>query len=467
MGENDEFYTTDTEAYLVFNLQDEDFYPQSAALTLENRNDGSLKTETVDVIDGLIEWEMPQRYIEHFGNWQGQLIYEDIKDGQPELYTSGTFSFVVNPNIGDNKRPSLVEIENWEKFIRDGTELIETWEDLDALREENERQRQENEQDRESAESVRVSNESERELNEEERISKDSERDSKIEAIEEAAEVAVTNEIINGSFTKGTEGWGAYNGSITTSGNTIQITGDFSNRLFQLWQPSDFQTGRKYYLAAHLKVVENISLIRLRSYPELVTLWQLDAPSHSEWVRASAIYDGKNSLTRTLYFTFEGEGIGVAELKHPLIIDLTETFGAGNEPTAEEMDRLLERFPNSWFDGTVNLFNAKYVMEELSKKANKQQEEWISPTLLNGATGTIKYRKNELGNTEISGRLTVVASGIVLQLPAGYRISDSRIFIVSDNLPSAANSFKLYITNQGHMSINASSGTFFISVTLI
>lgn len=181
MGENDEFYTTDTEAYLVFKLDDKNFNPTSAVLTLENRNNGSLKNETVNVVDGLIEWEMPQRYIEHFGNWQGQLVYEDTKDGQPELYTSATFSFVVNAHIGDKKKPSLVEIENWEKFIRDGTELIETWEDLETLREENERQRELNEQGRESAESERVSNEEERISNESERIESELARKEEME----------------------------------------------------------------------------------------------------------------------------------------------------------------------------------------------------------------------------------------------------------------------------------------------
>ena len=115
MGENDEFYTTDTEAYLVFNLQDQEFRPETALLTLENRNDGSLKSEEVIVDgEGVIQWEMPKRYIEHSGNWQGQLIYEDTKDGQSESYTSGQFTFVVNAHIGDKKKPSLVEIENWE-----------------------------------------------------------------------------------------------------------------------------------------------------------------------------------------------------------------------------------------------------------------------------------------------------------------------------------------------------------------
>ena len=47
MGENDDFYTSDTEAYLIFNLQDKFFRPRTATLTLENMNDGSVKNETV------------------------------------------------------------------------------------------------------------------------------------------------------------------------------------------------------------------------------------------------------------------------------------------------------------------------------------------------------------------------------------------------------------------------------------
>lgn len=134
MGENDEFYTTDTEAFLVFNLQDEGFYPESAILTLENRNDGSLKSEEVEVTNGVIQWEMPERYIEHSGNWQVQLVYEQMKGDVPEKYTSGIMAFTVNSHIKDKKKPKLVEIENWEKFIREGTELIETWKESERER---------------------------------------------------------------------------------------------------------------------------------------------------------------------------------------------------------------------------------------------------------------------------------------------------------------------------------------------
>ena len=33
-------------------------------------------------------------------------------------------------------------------------------------------------------------------------------------------------------------------------------------------------------------------------------------------------------------------------------LNLTQIFGAGNEPTKEEMDKLLSVYPNSWFNGT-------------------------------------------------------------------------------------------------------------------
>ena len=47
--------------------------------------------------------------------------------------------------------------------------------------------------------------------------------------------------------------------------------------------------------------------------------------------------------------------------KNILVINLTTTFGAGNEPTKEQMDQIMEQFPNSWFNGTVTA-NTKGVL---------------------------------------------------------------------------------------------------------
>lgn len=63
---------------------------------------------------------------------------------------------------------------------------------------------------------------------------------------------------------------------------------------------------------------------------------------------------------------------------------------------------------------------------ELAGKANKKQEEWITPTLLNGFTGDVRYRKTQFGHLEIYGTITS-ANPIdrtalnVFSLPLGYQ----------------------------------------------
>ena len=51
-------------------------------------------------------------------------------------------------------------------------------------------------------------------------------------------------------------------------------------------------------------------------------------------------------------------------LNNFILINLTSVFGAGCEPTVEEMDALLSYFPESWFDGKANL-PGKWVIKYL------------------------------------------------------------------------------------------------------
>lgn len=108
---------------------------------------------------------------------------------------------------------------------------------------------------------------------------------------------------------------------------------------------------------------------------------------------------------------------------------VTATFDVGNEPTVTQIDRLLTQFPNSWFDGTQNLFLAKWALQELRRldndKANKNQENWITPTLINGwigydANSVPQYRKDEFGKVTICGMVKSGAN-IIFVLPNGYR----------------------------------------------
>lgn len=65
---------------------------------------------------------------------------------------------------------------------------------------------------------------------------------------------------------------------------------------------------------------------------------------------------------------------------------------------------------------------------ELNKKANKTQEEWITPTLLNGVTNyasgisPVRYYKNEFNTVCLDGISSAVAAGThIFILPVGYR----------------------------------------------
>ena len=59
---------------------------------------------------------------------------------------------------------------------------------------------------------------------------------------------------------------------------------------------------------------------------------------------------------------------------------------------------------------------------DLAMKVDKKQEDWITATLINGATGTAQYRKNEFGTVELTGAVAVSNTGLPpFILPSGYR----------------------------------------------
>lgn len=179
-GENDRFYTTDTEAFLIFNLADENFSPTEAMLTLVNSADRSVISETVPVVGGTIEWEMREEIIEHAGNWQAQLVYTQEKAGKAEHYTSQVVQFDVQSHLMTGRQPSLVAIEDWDTFIATAQDLLAQLEkDVDGLFidvDELEQQYRDSEQARVEAEDVRETNESARQAEETQRASSESTR---------------------------------------------------------------------------------------------------------------------------------------------------------------------------------------------------------------------------------------------------------------------------------------------------
>ena len=70
-----------------------------------------------------------------------QLVYEQDKDGVPEKYTSQVVGFNVIGHLLDTKEPTLVMIENWNNFVLTAEGTMESWQSLEAIRQENENQR--------------------------------------------------------------------------------------------------------------------------------------------------------------------------------------------------------------------------------------------------------------------------------------------------------------------------------------
>ena len=247
-----------------------------------------------------------------------------------------------------------------------------------------------------------------------------------------AGKLLATNLITNGDFSQGTTGWNIGGGSHTISGGKIKLNGNGATVTPNI-NKSGFPliVGRKYYIGFEFQSndLTNDKLVRFEPTPyiNIYNSKNLGAGRKSSVFTAS-------SANNILVFMLNGysnhtptseEWIEVGTI---IVLDLTATFGAGNEPTKEQMGRLLAEFPNSWFDGTQEILPLKTVNELLSEKANKAQEAWITPTMLNGMTGTIQYRKNEFNRLEFRGDINYSAEGgTAFLVPPSYSPTYSSI----------------------------------------
>ena len=390
---DDTFYTTDTEAYLVFELIDEDFTPDSATVTVYNIYGKATINASAEVADGIVQYEMPEDAIGHPGGWRTQVIFTE--DG--EDYTTKIIEFDVGGHLLDNKKPAIVDIENWNSFIKHAGELIDDWEQLEEIRQANEQQRelaeterqnefetnenerestfeinesarQENELARESAESVRVANEEERQqfyesLVLDNMVTKDT--------FESNADIQLTNLIVNGDFSEGAKGWqqSGYLSNFEVIDGVAKTTNfEKDNRGFIQDVSNRVVTGNIYYATLRTKVEH------VEKFQSFSILSSLVAPGNYMLKKCTNLTDkfdrysgygqwGSGGHFRVIYI-FEEQGEFPAYLDDVLLIDLTKTFGAGNEPTKEEMDVLIDII--GWFDGKITLTQKQQLIWTLN-----------------------------------------------------------------------------------------------------
>ena len=260
-----------------------------------------------------------------------------------------------------------------------------------------------------------------------------------------ADKLMATNLVTNGDFVSDLSGWGSYLQKATWVDGRAYFNRPVGGELVTL-QKNDLpiSSGDKIYARVDVDTIKSGS----SNYGILN-----NGGSPMYLFNFNNMPVGKKTLTGVfditswgiLYFnTLEGAEYYIDKVS---IINLTATFGAGNESTKEQMDALLLKYPNGWFDGTVELVSVsdleKQVLKLDNEKASKVQEAWITPTLLNGTTFVasfnVQYMKDSLGFVHCRGRLVPASSGaIAWVMPGGYRPDR----IINTYAPDTTNAFK-------------------------
>ncbi len=275
----------------------------------------------------------------------------------------------------------------------------------------------------------------------------------RLTAVETNTGMAATNYVTNGDFSN-TTGWIPLNSTISASGNILTATGGNSSMTNRVYQDTSHvpSSGDKLYLKAKVRLLHTCNYFFLWARDGSGALYQnmaliLSNPTLNTWYQPSFLIDITAPFTSTLrvnvdtiYSSTAAANGSVMEVQYVIALNLTKIFGAGNEPTMAEMDVLLAKYTNSWFNGIANpLLNNKDLFIYLNKnKANITQENWITPTLTNAwvayDTRTAKYKKSSIGRVYLKG---IVKSGTIgtsiFTLPVGYRPDEVMTYPIVSN----------------------------------
>jgi phage-related protein len=157
----------------------------------------------------------------------------------------------------------------------------------------------------------------------------------------------LVNKISNGNFSGGTTGWTATNATHSVSGGESTMLASASGGQVGQSIAGGTVIGRKYYFSANIKA----------SSPSVRLLCGGTLAGHSgsnAYEHISGVHVATSTGHGVYVVDYRASGWNNVQFDNVLVIDLTAAFGAGNEPTAAQMDAYLaDRYPNSWFNGTT------------------------------------------------------------------------------------------------------------------
>lgn len=423
ISDETKFYTSDTALELVFKLKETEYTFESAEIVLLNENDKSLITRRVVKSDEGFVYEFEKEIIAHYGEWKAQLML--IENGEAhvsspikfrienDLYTTkpqalsdvvswvnlklyaeklvGEFKQVVDAAIAKN-----VEIENTFKvneqsrqttFEHEESERNQTFESNELTRKTQELERENAETNRQSVfdeneairtetfntnEATRKANEEARELAENERENAEGQR--KIDHANRSSEfdgkadkVVIKNLVENGDFSKGFDGW-EVKGDVQNIGGRVKLVRLTGNPLASLsYQDREIFESRNdvYYMLVQGELINRLSGsdgVMINDTVNVMPVWMLQSQPKGVVSNSSIVFNLSSNNTPYVY----ANTVGGSEyfIDNIIIVNLTKTFGKGNEPTKEEMDELIK--VTGYIDSEYALNNKEMLIWKLA-----------------------------------------------------------------------------------------------------
>lgn len=266
---------------------------------------------------------------------------------------------------------------------------------------------------------------------------------------EKADKLFATNLVTNGDFSNGTTGWLSTNVVLTANANEITATGNGGSSFSSFYRDTTLsaQSGKKIYVRSSAKITNGVASTLTQQITGStgggISLGTINNPVLNQNYIFSNVFTLDASITGFVrvfphvanFGTTSAQNGSVVKVAYVLAKDLTSIFGSGKEPTASQVDWLLaQKYTNSWFDGTKELTSITDLLTLVNTKADKTQEAWITPTLLNGWVADsgfpVGYFKDNMGVVHIKGRVSSgTTSSTIFVLPAGYRTLSTLLYV--------------------------------------
>lgn len=234
-----------------------------------------------------------------------------------------------------------------------------------------------------------------------------------------------TNVLVNGDFGRGLINWAVNDAAITAVSKEciVEVT-KASPRAGIIQTNVTIPTGNKYYTALEI-YPKYPRITKIGFEGSTATISDL-IPNN--WNRLSLIDIKPASNSLLIYHDCTAEYVvgDTFKIKNAITIDLTKTFGLGNEPSVEEMDGILSNHLNSWFNGTVSPLIGN---KELYGRMNSTKS--IVSVADFGAIGDENRSKDETAKIQ-KAIDSLKGKGGIVQVPVGTYIISKTLRIPSN-----------------------------------